>query len=256
MAATLLTDALWDLVEPFLPIPPRRPNGGRPRVPDRAGLTGILFVLRSGLPWQMLPQELGCGAGMTCWRRLRDWQLAGVWDLIHFAMLDWLARHDQIDWSRAVVDSCSVRAVYGGTQTGPNPTRSCQARKQAPSDLRRARRTARRSFDRCSPARLERSVAACRCDSLLQGERGRPRSRPDCVLGDRAYMQKPSGQVSGRVRSCPCWPSAAPSTGAAWAGVGGSWSARLPGSVSFAACACGMTSGPTSTRPSFRSGVR
>jgi hypothetical protein len=59
---------------------------------------------------------------MTCWRRLRDWQRAGVWDLIHFALLDWLARGDQIDWSRAVVDSCSIRAAYGGDQTGPNPT--------------------------------------------------------------------------------------------------------------------------------------
>jgi transposase len=122
MAAALLPNPLWDLVEPFLPAPPNRPKGGRPRVSDRACLTGILFVLRSGIPWQMLPQELGCGSGMTCWRRLRDWQGAGVWNLIHFALLDWLARSDQLDWSRAVVDSCSIRAVFGGDQTGPNPT--------------------------------------------------------------------------------------------------------------------------------------
>src|SRR6266516_3758534 len=122
MAAALLPDPLWDLVEPFLPIPPRRPQGGRPRVSDRACLTGIVFVLRSGIPWQMLPPELGCGSGMTCRRRLRDWQLAGVWDLIHFGLLDWLARDNQIDWSRAVVDSCSIRAVYGEDQTGANPT--------------------------------------------------------------------------------------------------------------------------------------
>jgi transposase len=83
---------------------------------------GIVFVLRSGIPWQMLPQELECGSGMTCWRRLRDWQRGSVWDLIHFALLDWLARKDQIDWSRAVVDSCSIRAVHGGDHTGPNPT--------------------------------------------------------------------------------------------------------------------------------------
>jgi transposase len=88
MAAALLPDALWDLVEPFLPIPSLRPRGARPRVLDRACLTGIVFVLRSGIPWQMLPQELECGSGMTCWRRLRDWQRAGVWDLIHFALLD------------------------------------------------------------------------------------------------------------------------------------------------------------------------
>ena len=66
------------------------------------------------IPWRMLPQELGCGSGMTCWRRLRDWQEAGVWQLIHFVLLDWLARCGQIDWSRAVVDGSSVRAVFGG----------------------------------------------------------------------------------------------------------------------------------------------
>jgi transposase len=122
MAAALLPDRLWDLVEPFLPILPRRPQGGRPRVSDRACLTGIVFVLRSGILWQMLRQELGCGSRLTCWRRLRDWHRAGVWDLLHFALLDRLARSDQIDWSRAIVDSCSIRAVYGGDQTGPDPT--------------------------------------------------------------------------------------------------------------------------------------
>jgi transposase len=70
----------------------------------------------------MLPPELGCGSGMTCWRRLRDSQNAGTWDLIHFGLLDWLARHDQIDWTWAIVDSCSVRAMCGGSKTGPNPT--------------------------------------------------------------------------------------------------------------------------------------
>ncbi len=74
---------------------------------------GVLFVLRSGILWRMLPQEVNCGSGMSCWRRLCDWQEAGIWQLIHFVLLDWLARCGQIEWSRAVMDGSSVRAVFG-----------------------------------------------------------------------------------------------------------------------------------------------
>ncbi len=84
----LVPDDLWEAIEPLLPKEPTKPKGGRPRIDDRAALTGILFVLKSGIPWEMLPQEMGCGSGMTCWRRLKEWHQAGVWKLLHQALLD------------------------------------------------------------------------------------------------------------------------------------------------------------------------
>src|SRR5215208_1145110 len=94
----------------------------RPRVPDRAALTGIIFVLKTGIPWEYLPQEMGCGAGMTCWRRLRDWQAAGVWRALQQVLLARLQGAERLDWRRVSVDSASVPAPAGGPATGPNPT--------------------------------------------------------------------------------------------------------------------------------------
>ncbi len=113
MSKPLLPDDLWAIVEPLLPPEPPRPKGGRPRVPDRAALTGMLFVLKSGIPWEMLPREMGCGSGVTCWRRLRDWQDAGVWERLHHTLLDRLGEAGMIDWSRASLDSASVPAKRG-----------------------------------------------------------------------------------------------------------------------------------------------
>jgi transposase len=113
MAKPLVSDELWAVIEPLLPPEPAKPKGGRPRVDNRAALTGILFVLKSGIPWEMLPQEMGCGSGMTCWRRLRDWQDAGVWDLLHRTLLERLQAAEQIDWTRASLDSASVPAPGG-----------------------------------------------------------------------------------------------------------------------------------------------
>lgn len=118
MALTLLPDELWNEIKPLLPPERAKPEGGRPRVPDRACLTGIIFVLRTGLPWNMIPTELGCGSGPTCWRRLRDWTAAGVWQKVHKKLLNALGRQGKIDLSRAVIDSASVRAVFGGLIRG------------------------------------------------------------------------------------------------------------------------------------------
>ena len=101
-------------------------------LPDRPALCGILYVLKTGLHLRMRPQELGCGSGVTCWRRLRDWQAAGVWQALHRVLLDRLGAAGRIDWSRASVDSASVRAKGGGRR--PAPTRPT-ARNPAPSTI-------------------------------------------------------------------------------------------------------------------------
>ncbi len=78
MAKPLLPEASWDRIGPLLP-PPKARRGrypGRKPIDDRRALIGILFVLKTGIPWEDLPREMGCGSGMTCWRRLRDWQRA------------------------------------------------------------------------------------------------------------------------------------------------------------------------------------
>jgi transposase len=116
MSKLLVPDELWTIVEPLLPSQPPKPKGGRPRVPDRACLTGIIFVLKTGLPWELLPQEMGCGSGMTCWRRLHDWQQAGVWAKLHQTLLNRLGDADQIDWDRAALDSASIPAKKGAVR--------------------------------------------------------------------------------------------------------------------------------------------
>ena len=121
MAKPLLPDELWERIEPLLPPERPKPKGGRPPVPDRAALTGILFVLKTGTPWEYLPQEMGCGSGMTCWRRLRDWHKGGVWKKIWQVFLDELGEADLIDWSTSAIDSCSLRAVFGGQKPAPIP---------------------------------------------------------------------------------------------------------------------------------------
>jgi transposase len=118
MAKEILSDELWGALEPWLPEPPPRPRGGRCRLANRAVLTGILFVLKSGIPWEMLPQERGCGSGMTCRRRRRDWHAQGVWRRIHQKLLDCLGEADRIDWTRAAPDSATVPAPGGAKPPG------------------------------------------------------------------------------------------------------------------------------------------
>ena len=107
---------------PLIPVVERRSRfPGRKRIDDRRVLTGILFVLQAGMPWEYLPQEMGCSSGMTCWRRLREWQQQGVWQRLHELLLAKLREIDRIDWSRAAIDSFARPCRWGGEQTGPSP---------------------------------------------------------------------------------------------------------------------------------------
>src|SRR5918911_3317094 len=101
MSKPLVRDELWTIIEPLLPPEPPKPKGGQPRVPNRAALTSIIFGLKSGIPWEMLPLEMGCSSGVTCWRRLRDWQQAGVWERLHQVLPDRLGEAHRIDLSPA-----------------------------------------------------------------------------------------------------------------------------------------------------------
>jgi len=112
----LVPDELWALVEPLLPTPPRPPYGDRHRViPDRNCFAAIVYMARTSIPWRLLPaRELGCGSPTTCWRRLTEWAKAGVFDVLHLKVLDQLGMAGRLDWTRASVDSASVRAKRGG----------------------------------------------------------------------------------------------------------------------------------------------
>ena len=124
LADDLVPDELWALVAPLLPAPPRPPYGGRHRtISDRACLAAIVYMARPSTPWRLLPaRELGCGSPATCWRRLTEGAHAGGFDQLHLVVLDRLGEQGQLDWSRAAVDTMSVRAKRGGTTWAQLPS--------------------------------------------------------------------------------------------------------------------------------------
>lgn len=192
MAKPLISDELWEVIEPLLPPPkPRRFRyPGRKPADNRKALTGIVFVLKTGIPWEALPGDLGV-CGMTCWNKLREWQAAGVWQRLHEVLLARLQHADQIDWSRALLDSASVRAVHGGSQTGPNPVDRAKrgSKHHVLTDANglplAARVTAANRNDITQLKPLVEGIPAVR------GRRGRPRRRPRIVQGDRGYDSEP-----------------------------------------------------------------
>jgi len=187
MGKGLVSDELWETIEPLLPLEPPKPRGGRPRLDARAALTGIVFVLKSGIPWEMLPREMGCGSGSTCWRRLRDWQEAGVWRRLHRVLLDRLGEADRIDWSRACLDSASVPAK-GGERIGKTPTDRGEpgSKRHLVSDRKGVPLTIAFTAANVHDSRVfEEMVDAV--EPIKRPGRGRPRKRPEKPQADRGY---------------------------------------------------------------------
>jgi len=193
MAKPILDDTLWEVIEPLLPpLKPRRYRyPGRKPIENRKALTGILFVLKTGIQWEYLPQEMGCGSGMSCWRRLSAWQEAGVWQNLHEVILSKLQDADQIDWSRAVVDSASIRALTGGEKAGKNPTdrRKKGSKHHTVTDAQGIPLAViLTGANRHDITQLMLLVDAI---PPVRGIVGRPRKRPDKVQGDRGYDSEP-----------------------------------------------------------------
>jgi transposase len=199
MPTTPVDDRLWAIIEPLLPPPPKRRKryAGRKRKDYRGALNGILFVLKTGIQWEDLPQELGWGCGMTCWRRLRDWQRAGAWKRLHHVLLEHLHQADRIDWERIAVDSSHVRSVGAGGKKRPKSRRSQPSREQAPRRHRRQWDSVGRSPHAGEHSGRQRAVRARGRDPCSSRQAWKTAVQAEVrVRGSRLRLRSPSRRPS------------------------------------------------------------
>jgi len=194
---SFISDALWERLQGLLPSPPKRHFRfpGRKPLDYRKILTGILFVLKTGIAWDDLPAELGCGCGKTCRHYLRLWYEAGIWQRLHALLLAELNAADEIDWQRALIDASYVKAPEGGEKTGPNPTD------------RRKSGSKHHVMTDAHGIPLAATVTAANVSDVTQifhvltsmppvgGKPGPKRQKPRRLQGDKAYDSKSVRQV-------------------------------------------------------------
>ena len=232
----LVSDELWAIVAPLLPPEPPKPKGGRPRVSDRAALTGIIFVLKSGIPWEMLPQEMGCGSGVTCWRRLRDWQQAGVWDRAapHAARSAGRSRPHRLE--PGVSGLGQHPGQKGGDAVGPNPTDRGKPGTKRHIVVDRAGIPLASAPDRSQPPRLGRLRGAARCHPADQdSRRAAAQATRQAPRRQGLRLSPAAGRRSRAATSGSASRARASSPASAWVATAGSSSARWPGSTAIAA---------------------
>ncbi|MET9793305.1 IS5 family transposase [Streptomyces canus] len=182
----IVPDELWSLIKPLVPVPAPKLVEGRPRVPDRQALCGILSVLHTGIQWECLPQELGFGSGMTCWRRLAAWHEAGVWNRLHAVLLKELRSKTQLDWSRAVIGSSPIRGS-AGPKSGPSPVD--RARPGSKQHVLTNGQGIPLAVSLTGGNRNDVTQLLPLLDKVpaIAGQAGRPRRRPDALLAERGY---------------------------------------------------------------------
>jgi transposase len=198
MAKTFLPDDLWNRLELLLPKPRKNRHvqyAGRKPTDRRRIVAGILFVLRTGIPWRYLPATSDFPSGFTCLRHLRQWQKAGIWQLFFESLLAELQAKHQIDWYRALVDSASARAPCGGDKTGPNPTdrRKLGSKHHLLTDAHGIPL----AMTLTGANRHDVTQLLPLVDGIphVKGKVGAPQFRPKHIQGDRAYDSEPHRQA-------------------------------------------------------------
>lgn len=193
----LVTDALWERLQPLLPPPPSRRFRfpGRKPLDYRKVLTGILFVLKTGMAWDDLPAELGCGCGKTCRHYLQLWHQAGVWRQLHAVLLAELNEADQIDWERALIDASFAKAPEGGEDTGPNPTDRGKSgsKHHVLTDAQGIPLTA--TVTAANVPEVTQIFHVLTDMPAVAGKPGPSRQKPDRLHGDRGYDSEPARQL-------------------------------------------------------------
>jgi transposase len=194
MSESLLFDQLWQRIEPLLPKKKQRRNvqyAGRKRAEARKVLTGIIFVLKTGVPWKSLPATSDFPSGHTCRRRLLEWDKRGVWRRLWQGVLVDLQAEGRLDWERGVVDSSSVRAGHGGEKTGKSPVD--RGKLGSKHHLLVEGRGIPLSISLTGANRHDITQLLNLVESIppVKGRRGRPRRKPKRVQGDRAYDSEP-----------------------------------------------------------------
>lgn len=198
MSEPLLSEQLWQHIEPLLPKHKKRRNAqyaGRKPVDARKVMTGIIFVLKTGVPWKSLPATSDFPSGHTCRRRLLEWDRKGVWRRLWQSILSELQAEGKLDWERGVLDSSSVRAGHGGEKTGKSPVD--RSKLGSKHHLLVEGRGIPLSVSLTGANRHDITQLLNLVESIpsLKGRRGRPRRKPKRLQGDRGYDSEPHRQA-------------------------------------------------------------